>query len=178
MLTGDKVQTVICIEVSSRLAKRSKGICKITGLKTRKEAKCALPWFCRQEDTDVPVFDGTSLQIFLDMFQEKFIELAGMAPAAVACHCSPTQKATIVRILQTQEQMEKRVAAIGGGRNGVGIIQSLHELIGVSLQVTVLTYKKGPVCLKTHGISDGKWVMVLMQSLYIWTEESASYEAY
>lgn len=129
MLTGDKVETATCIAVSSRLAERSQGIYKITGLKTRNEANRALARFRRQAGTDVLVVDGTSLQLFLDMFPEEFIELAAMAPAAVACRCSPTQKAAVVKLLQTQ--LGKRVAAIGDGGNDVGMIQQAHAGIGI-----------------------------------------------
>lgn len=129
MLTGDKVETATCIAVSSRLAERSQGIYKITGLKSRNEASRALARFRRQAGTDVLVVDGASLQMFLDLFPEEFIELAAMAPAAVACRCSPTQKAAVVKLLQTQ--LGKRVAAIGDGGNDVGMIQQADAGIGI-----------------------------------------------
>lgn len=129
MLTGDKVETATNIAVSSRLAERTQGIYTITGLKSRNEASRALSRFRRQANSDVLVVDGTSLQLFLDMFPEEFIELAAMAPAAVACRCSPTQKAAVVSLLQTQ--LKKRVAAIGDGGNDVGMIQQAHAGIGI-----------------------------------------------
>lgn len=129
MLTGDKVETATNIAVSSRLAERSQGIFSITGLKGRNEASRALARFRRQASTDVLVVDGASLQIYLDMFPEEFIELAAMAPAAVACRCSPTQKAAVVQLLQSQ--MNKQVAAIGDGGNDVGMIQQAHAGIGI-----------------------------------------------
>lgn len=129
MLTGDKVETATCIAVSSRLAERSQGIYKITGLKSRNEASRALSRFRRQAGSDVLVVDGASLQIFLDVLPDEFIELAAMAPAAVACRCSPTQKAAVVKLLQTQ--LGKRVAAIGDGGNDVGMIQQAHAGIGI-----------------------------------------------
>lgn len=129
MLTGDKVETATNIAVSSRLAERSQGIFTITGMKSRNEASRALSRFRRQASSDVLVVDGTSLQVYLDMFPEEFIELAAMAPAAVACRCSPTQKADIVRLLQSR--FSKRVAAIGDGGNDVGMIQQAHAGIGI-----------------------------------------------
>ncbi|CDF33958.1 phospholipid-transporting ATPase IIA [Chondrus crispus] len=129
MLTGDKVETATNIAVSSRLAERSQGIFTITGMTGRNEASRALARFRRVASTDVLVVDGTSLQIYLDMFPEQFIELAAMAPAAVACRCSPTQKAAVVQLLQTQ--LNKRVAAIGDGGNDVGMIQQAHAGIGI-----------------------------------------------
>ncbi|KAI0560620.1 phospholipid-transporting ATPase IIA [Gracilaria domingensis] len=129
MLTGDKVETATCIAISSRLAERSQGIFRVTGLKSKNEASRALSRFRRQAGSDVLVIDGSSLQILLDMFPEEFIELAATAPAAVACRCSPTQKATVVELLQ--RQLEKRVAAIGDGGNDVGMIQQAHAGIGI-----------------------------------------------
>lgn len=129
MLTGDKVETATCIAISSRLAERSQGIYKITGLSSRNEASRALTRFRRQARSDVLVVDGASLQIFLDFFPADFIELAAMAPAAVACRCSPTQKAAVVRLLQTH--LRKRVAAIGDGGNDVAMIQEAHAGIGI-----------------------------------------------
>lgn len=129
MLTGDKVETATCIAVSSRLAERSQGIFTITGLTSRNEAGRALSRFRRHATTDVLVVDGTSLQLFLDMFPDEFVDVAAMAPAAVACRCSPTQKAAVVRLLQ--ERKGKRVAAIGDGGNDVGMIQQAHAGIGI-----------------------------------------------
>lgn len=129
MLTGDKVETATNIAVSSRLAERSQGIFSITGMTGRNEASRALARFRRQASTDVLVVDGTSLQIYLDMFPEEFIELAARAPAAVVCRCSPTQKAAVVQLLQSQ--LNKRVAAIGDGGNDVGMIQEAHAGIGI-----------------------------------------------
>lgn len=129
MLTGDKVETATCIAISSRLAERSQGIFAITGLTTRNDAARALSRFRRQASTDVLVVDGTSLQVYLNMFPAEFVEAASMAPAAVACRCSPTQKAEMVRLLQ--DYKGKRVAAIGDGGNDVSMIQQANAGIGI-----------------------------------------------
>lgn len=129
MLTGDKVETATNIAISSRLAERTQGIFAITGMKSRNEASRALSRFRQKATTDVLVVDGTSLQVYLDMFADEFIEVAAMAPAAVACRCSPTQKADIVGLLQSK--LNKRVAAIGDGGNDVGMIQKAHAGIGI-----------------------------------------------
>lgn len=129
MLTGDKVETATCIAISSRLAERSQGIFTITGLTGRNEAARALARFRRQGGTDVLIVDGTSLQVFLDMFPAEFVDAAALAPAAVACRCSPTQKAAVVRLLQ--EYKGKRVAAIGDGGNDVSMILQANAGIGI-----------------------------------------------
>ncbi|PXF43078.1 putative phospholipid-transporting ATPase IIB [Gracilariopsis chorda] len=129
MLTGDKVETATCIAIASRLAERSQGIFRVAGLKSRNEASRALSRFRRESGSDVLVIDGSSLQILLDMFPEEFIELAATAPSAVSCQCSPTQKATVVELLQ--KQLGKRAVAIGDGGNVVGMIQQAHAGIGI-----------------------------------------------
>jgi phospholipid-translocating ATPase len=129
MLTGDKVETATCIAVSSRLAERSQGIFTITGIVSRNEAARALSRFRRQAATDVLVVDGTSLQVYLDVFPAEFVDAASLAPAAVACRCSPTQKAAVVRLLQ--DYKGKRVAAIGDGGNDVSMIQQANAGIGI-----------------------------------------------
>ncbi len=129
MLTGDKVETATCIAVSSRLAERSQGMFTITGITSRNEAMRALSRFKTQSSSDVLIVDGTSLQTFLDMFAEEFMEVVASAPAAVACRCSPTQKAEMVRLLQ--EFNGKRVAAIGDGGNDVSMIQQAQAGIGI-----------------------------------------------
>jgi phospholipid-translocating ATPase len=129
MLTGDKVETATCIAVSSRLAERSHGIFTITGITSRNEAARALSRFRRQATTDVLVVDGTSLQIYLDMFPAEFVDAASIAPAAVMCRCSPTQKSEVVALLQ--EYLGKRVAAIGDGGNDVSMIQQANVGIGI-----------------------------------------------
>lgn len=129
MLTGDKVETATCIAVSSRLAERSQGIFTITGVTSRSEASRALSRFRRQATTDVLVVDGTSLQVYLDMFPAEFVDAAALSPAAVACRCSPTQKAAVVALLQ--EYKGKRVAAIGDGGNDVSMIQQANAGIGI-----------------------------------------------
>lgn len=129
MLTGDKVETATCIAVSSRLAERSHGIYYITGVKSQNDALRALSRFRGQAGSEVLVIDGTSLQIFLDLFPAEFIDAAAMAPAAVACRCSPTQKADLARLLQ--EHKQARVAAIGDGGNDVSMIQQANVGVGI-----------------------------------------------
>uniref|UniRef100_A0A7S1TBX7 Phospholipid-transporting ATPase n=1 Tax=Compsopogon caeruleus TaxID=31354 RepID=A0A7S1TBX7_9RHOD len=129
MLTGDKVETATCVAVSSRLAERSQGIFRITGITSRAEASRRLSVFKRNAKNDVLVVDGTSLQVYLDHFPEDFMEAASMAPAAVASRCSPTQKADVVRLLKSHTG--KQVAAIGDGGNDVSMIQQANVGIGI-----------------------------------------------
>ncbi len=56
---------------------------------------------------------GESLELCLKYYQDEFMELATQAPAVVCCRCSPTQKATVVRLIQ--RHTGKRTLAIGDG---------------------------------------------------------------
>lgn len=57
------------------------------------------------------------------------MELACAAPAVVCCRCTPTQKASVVRLIQ--EHTGKRAAAIGDGGNDVSMIQAADTGIGI-----------------------------------------------
>lgn len=57
------------------------------------------------------------------------MELACAAPAVVCCRCTPTQKATIVRLIQ--QHTGKRTAAIGDGGNDVSMIQAADTGVGI-----------------------------------------------
>ncbi|PXF39998.1 putative phospholipid-transporting ATPase IIB [Gracilariopsis chorda] len=159
MLTGDKVETATCISNSSRLAQRYQGIFRVTGLKTRNEASRALSRFRRQAGSDVLVVDGSSLQILLNMFPEEFIELAATAPAAVACRCSPTQKATVVELLK--KHLNKRVAVIGDGGNDVGMIQQAHAGIVIpgkeGMQASLANRVQYSIILSPYSTSIMAW---------------------
>ena len=57
------------------------------------------------------------------------MELACAAPSVVCCRCSPTQKATVVSLIQ--QHTGKRTAAIGDGGNDVSMIQAADVGIGI-----------------------------------------------
>lgn len=57
------------------------------------------------------------------------MELACAAPSVVCCRCSPTQKATVVNLIQ--QHTGKRTAAIGDGGNDVSMIQAADVGIGI-----------------------------------------------
>lgn len=52
-----------------------------------------------------------TLQVCLRYYEHELMELACQCPAVVCCRCSPTQKARIVKLLQTHTH--KRTCAIG-----------------------------------------------------------------
>ncbi|KAI9317915.1 hypothetical protein BX666DRAFT_2018742 [Dichotomocladium elegans] len=132
MLTGDKIETATCIAVSSKLVSRNQNIQQIAKckcpLKNPVDALNELDNLKSKVDCCL-VIDGESLQLFLDHFQDEFIEIATLLPAVVACRCSPTQKAEITRIIKYHTK--KRVLCIGDGGNDVSMIQAANVGVGI-----------------------------------------------
>lgn len=127
MLTGDKIETAKCIAISARLVNRSQTVYTFS-IKTESEAAQCIESFSELRDACL-LIDGTSLQLCLDHYKEKFVEIACRAPCVVCCRCSPTQKAEIVKLIK---QFKKaRTAAIGDGGNDVSMIQAADVGIGI-----------------------------------------------
>uniref|UniRef100_A0A8C1SJW1 Phospholipid-transporting ATPase n=1 Tax=Cyprinus carpio TaxID=7962 RepID=A0A8C1SJW1_CYPCA len=124
MLTGDKLETATCIAKSSHLVSRNQDI----HVSNRGEAHLELNSFRRKHDCAL-VISGDSLEVCLRYYEHEFVELACQCPAVVCCHCSPMQKAQIVRLLQQHTAI--RTCAIGDGGNDVSMIQAADCGIGI-----------------------------------------------
>ncbi|KAI9594921.1 ATPase, class II, type 9A [Syncephalis fuscata] len=158
MLTGDKIETAICIAISSRLVSRSQTfhqIAKVTRVDEILEELDAL----RNKRDCCLVIDGESLQLCLDQCRDEFIALAVQLPAVVCCRCSPTQKADITRIIK--QTTGRRVCAIGDGGNDVSMIQAAHVGVGIegkegrqaslAADFSITEFKHLPKLLLWHG---------------------------
>jgi phospholipid-translocating ATPase len=128
MLTGDKVETAKCIGTSSRLVGRNQRTFTISGVESRTVASRQLAQFKRRQN-EVLVIDGTTLDVMLHHFPEDFIQVAGKAPAVIACRCSPTQKGELARLIR--RHLGKRVLAIGDGGNDVAMIRRANVGVGI-----------------------------------------------
>ncbi|EFX85164.1 hypothetical protein DAPPUDRAFT_314296 [Daphnia pulex] len=128
MLTGDKLETAICIAQSSRLVPRSQSIHVFGNVTSRTDTHQELNAFRRKTDSAL-IIRGESLELCLKFYEHEFMELACAAPAVVCCRCTPTQKASVVRLIQ--EHTGKRAAAIGDGGNDVSMIQAADTGIGI-----------------------------------------------
>uniref|UniRef100_A0A8C1G391 Phospholipid-transporting ATPase n=1 Tax=Cyprinus carpio TaxID=7962 RepID=A0A8C1G391_CYPCA len=124
MLTGDELETATCIAKSSHLVSRNQDI----HVSNRGEAHLELNSFRRKHNCAL-VISGNSLEVCLRYYEHEFVELACQCPAVVCCHCSPTQKAQIVRLLQQHTAI--RTCAIGDGGNDVSMIQAADCGIGI-----------------------------------------------
>merc|ERR1740128_338595 len=128
MLTGDKLETAICIAQSSRLVPRTQNIHVFGSTTSRTDTHQELNAFRRKTDSAL-VIRGESLELCLQYYEHEFMELACAAPTVVCCRCSPTQKATVVSLIQ--QHTGKRTAAIGDGGNDVSMIQAADIGIGI-----------------------------------------------
>eukprot|EP00088_Acartia_fossae_P009469 TRINITY_DN1459_c0_g1_i2.p1 TRINITY_DN1459_c0_g1~~TRINITY_DN1459_c0_g1_i2.p1 ORF type:complete len:559 (+),score=147.38 TRINITY_DN1459_c0_g1_i2:158-1678(+) len=128
MLTGDKMETATCIAKSSQLVSRTQNIHIFKNVTSRSEAHQELNAFRRKQDTAL-VIQGNSLEVCLEYYEHELMELIALAPAVVACRCSPEQKAAVVRLLE--RHTGKIAAAIGDGGNDVSMIQAASVGIGI-----------------------------------------------
>eukprot|EP00794_Sanderia_malayensis_P019164 gene19164-21084_t len=128
MLTGDKMETAICIAQSSRLVSKTQNIYSFKPVSNRSEAHLELNSFRRKGDHAL-VIKGDSLDVILRHYEHEFMELAVQCPAVVVCRCTPTQKAEIVRLLRVHTG--KRTCAIGDGGNDVSMIQMADAGVGI-----------------------------------------------
>ena len=121
MLTGDKLETAICVALSSRLFSRETDY-KV--IKTFSEIGEVLS----NTKQSVPplVVDGSALQQALDTFPQMFLSVATKAPAVVVCRCSPSQKESVVKSVTNAV-----TCAVGDGGNDVSMIQAASVGIGI-----------------------------------------------
>jgi phospholipid-translocating ATPase len=128
MLTGDKVETAICIARSTRLVSRSQTmfVCVSDSVE---EVERKLNEFELIATEAALVVDGNTLTICFERLADKFIRVACQAPAVVCSRCAPTQKAAIVKLVM--KNTKKQTAAIGDGGNDVNMIQSADIGLGI-----------------------------------------------
>jgi phospholipid-translocating ATPase len=129
MLTGDKVETAICIARSSNLCYQGQTIHKIVNLRKIYEAQNELELLQNQAHTTCLVIDGQSLQFYLSNMKLEFIKIATNLACVVCCRCSPTQKAEITQLIKNYTK--KRTLAIGDGGNDVSMIQMANVGVGI-----------------------------------------------
>ena len=119
MLTGDKMETAICIALSSRLFSRD---CSYRIIHTLSDLVD-----CMNSPTVPPlVIDGCGIQ--WSLFSE-FLNVIVKSPAVVVCRCSPSQKETVVNSVMSS--FDFVTCAIGDGGNDVSMIQASSVGIGI-----------------------------------------------
>ncbi|CAI4223113.1 unnamed protein product [Auanema sp. JU1783] len=129
MLTGDKLETAICIAKSSGLFSRTDNVHVFGPVQNRTDAHAELNALRRKSDVAL-VMQGSALNVCLQYYEAEVAELVCACTAVVCCRCSPEQKAQIVQLLK-KYRAPLRVAAIGDGGNDVSMIQAAHAGIGI-----------------------------------------------
>uniref|UniRef100_A0A914Q8F5 Phospholipid-transporting ATPase n=1 Tax=Panagrolaimus davidi TaxID=227884 RepID=A0A914Q8F5_9BILA len=129
MLTGDKLETAICIAKSSGLFSKTDNIHVFGNVQNRRQARTELDKFKKMKNIAL-VMQGSSLDTCLRYFEAEVAGLVCECSAVVCCRCSPEQKAQIVNLLKRYKK-PARVAAIGDGGNDVSMIQAAHAGIGI-----------------------------------------------
>ncbi|XP_076041480.1 putative phospholipid-transporting ATPase IIA isoform X2 [Oratosquilla oratoria] len=128
MLTGDKLETATCIAKSSRLVSPNQGLHVMGNVSSRREAHLELNTLRRKSDSAL-IIKGDALETCLQYYEHELMDLAVQCPAVVVCRCSPTQKASVVRLIK--RHTGKRTAAVGDGGNDVSMIQAADAGIGI-----------------------------------------------
>ncbi|KAL3097585.1 hypothetical protein niasHT_023385 [Heterodera trifolii] len=129
MLTGDKMETAICIAKSSGLFSKTDNVHVFGQVRDRTEAHNELNALRKKSDVAL-VMSGSALNMCLQYYEAELAELVCSCTAVVCCRCSPEQKAQIVNVLKRYRR-PARVAAVGDGGNDVSMIQAAHAGIGI-----------------------------------------------
>jgi phospholipid-translocating ATPase len=128
MITGDKVETAICIGVSAGLKSPTQDLFVIKEVTEPYALKNKLNEFLVKTNT-VLVIDGVSLAVAQVHCPDFFYTAATEAPAVICCRVSPTQKAVITQGVMSHTG--KLVLGIGDGGNDVGMIQVADLGVGI-----------------------------------------------
>ncbi|AMD20000.1 HCL151Wp [Eremothecium sinecaudum] len=128
MLTGDKVETALCVCISAKLITRSQYVHKITKLSNREGALNHLEYLKVNRNACL-LIDGDSLALFLTHYRKEFFDVVVHLSVVIACRCTPQQKADVALLIR--ECTGKRVCCIGDGGNDVSMIQCADIGVGI-----------------------------------------------
>ncbi|EGR32280.1 hypothetical protein IMG5_090120, partial [Ichthyophthirius multifiliis] len=128
MLTGDKLETAICIAISAGLKSNQQYEYIIKEAEDPYNLQYELQRFSHSNNS-ILIIDGISLKLALDNHEKLFFEISTKASTVICCRCSPTQKSQIT--LAIKKYTGKKTAGIGDGGNDVGMIQSADVGIGI-----------------------------------------------
>ncbi|CAH2099499.1 unnamed protein product [Euphydryas editha] len=119
MLTGDKLETALCIARSLQLGGGARWLAA-PECSSRRDAYALLTSLAPDADTTDLILEGETLEVCLRSYEAEFVELLCACSGVVVARCSPTQKARVARLLRARRLV---VAAAGDGGNDVAMIQ-------------------------------------------------------
>ena len=139
MLTGDKVETAICISIRARIKSKNHKIYTIKYNDIFSENKNELINNLQQKfeeyktknivEPHIFILDGEVLDLSLKNCEKDFFETTMNSPSVVCCRCSPTQKRIVVKTIK--KYVKARTAAVGDGGNDVAMILEADVGIGI-----------------------------------------------
>ncbi|KAM3960111.1 LOW QUALITY PROTEIN: putative phospholipid-transporting ATPase IIB [Aphomia sociella] len=127
MLTGDKLETALCIARSLQLGGGASWHAAAR-CSTRREALQLLQALAARRPGDDLVLEGETLELCLHMYEEELVAVLQRCSGVVVARCSPTQKARVARLLRARGHV---VAAVGDGGNDVAMIQEADMGVGI-----------------------------------------------
>ncbi|XP_026484609.2 probable phospholipid-transporting ATPase IIB [Vanessa tameamea] len=128
MLTGDKLETALCIARSLQLGGGARWLAA-PECGSRRAAYALLDSLAADADRTDLILEGETLEVCLRSYEEEFVELLCKCSGVVVARCSPTQKARVARLLRARGLV---VAAVGDGGNDVAMIQEADMGVGIA----------------------------------------------
>ncbi|XP_073961977.1 LOW QUALITY PROTEIN: probable phospholipid-transporting ATPase IIB [Choristoneura fumiferana] len=127
MLTGDKLETALCIARSLQLGGGA-GWRAARECTARGDALALLQDLAAAGDHPDLIIEGETLEVCLQSYEEEFVEVLCKCAGVVVARCSPTQKARVAQLLRARGRV---VAAVGDGGNDVAMIQEADIGVGI-----------------------------------------------
>ncbi|EUD69086.1 phospholipid-translocating ATPase [Plasmodium inui San Antonio 1] len=131
VLTGDKIETAICICKNANIKKKKHNIYifRHENIKSTSNLIRDFNSILSNIDSYVLFFDNIIIQNCIKYIPNAFVDFAANARAVVCCRCSPIEKKEIAVLIKTIKR--KKILCIGDGGNDVAMIQSADIGIGV-----------------------------------------------
>ena len=132
MLTGDKIETVQCIAISTGIKTEAQSFYIIKGARSAADLRNKLDEFSISGDKpkQILIIDGAAISHVFPHNAEFFFKLACDSANVICCRCSPTQKAQIAQSLRIFKKV--KILCVGDGGNDVPMI--LAADVGVGIQ--------------------------------------------
>ncbi|XP_037300392.1 probable phospholipid-transporting ATPase IIB isoform X3 [Manduca sexta] len=147
MLTGDKLETALCIARSLQLGGGA-GWTSAPACRLRRDAHALLRDLQQGDQLMDLIIEGETLDVCLQWYEEEMVEVLRGCSGVVVARCSPTQKARVARLLRARGHV---VAAVGDGGNDVAMIQEADIGVGIEGLEGRAAALAGDVCVRSFA---------------------------